>query len=1233
MGEMIGYWNFSEGSGTTVYDKSGYNSHGLMNSMDDTNWVQGVDLIDTCLYYSPGGTSRVDFGIASPLNAIGNGSFALCFWMKSHDATPNNNGLIVSKIVDANNQISVCSNGITNQLQVTLSKGGTIIITNFSAAPFDTKWHFITIVVNRDRDIVVCYLDGIEDNIIGDISSLPLDISNSGNVMLGATWSGGSPFEGFIDEVRIYKGILQYAEINYLFLNPNGKDEYYLTRDLIGFWPMDKGIEFIAYDRSGNNNHGALYTNMTSDDWVSGKNLYAIDFDGIDDHIDCGNNNVLSTLGIGDFSIAFWMKAALPISNYGSMVSKYVTATKGFVVQSNTTTNQLRVFVRETPSSAIGFNFNSTPFDEKWHFIVIVLDRTYNKVFAYIDGIKDGIEGDISSIGNDLSNDGVLCVGSATTTTLPFKGVVDEVRIYNRILSLGEIKFLFYYPNGIKPLVLDEDLQEGLIGLWRLDETTGLIANDISGYNNHGALEGMSGTEWSYGVSGNALNFDGVNDRVNFGNQFPLNSIGNGSFSISFWMKSKDTSPLNYGVIIAKWLDEDNRLNILSYGTTQKIRFGLYKNSFGATQTFDTTVFDGLWHHIIFLVDRDTDKVHCYVDGIKDNNEVDLSVLPIDSSNDASLTIGSDTGLSFPYEGFIDEVRIYNRILTYDEILFLNNYPSGVKIKPNFKSANGIELHIKSPSGELLGVLSDNNKTGEILDAEINVSKEGVGAFSFKISKNTTIPITLNTECYFYLNSVLISSGFVKEEPKGDQDAPILLVEGEGFFKRLKRENVNKSYTSQTLNFIVCDILNYYLFIGNNVGVNFNPYKINVPSLSNISIEFKDKKLDKVLARILAICNYDYNNTKYRLYVDNEKDVVIEPLSSEPVSTLIEGVDFQKPEVNIDNSKIINKIRVYRTVSGSPNSVEYIGVYNDNESQGKYGIFMSKLTFPDFVDTSTIEKIVDFIFDDRAAPQTSIKLTNLTFEEIFSFGEYRIFNRRELYWRSISDCDSFDGWDLSNLSSASASLSSSHVLTGKRSIAIETTTSSSSEYIEYTLEKYFPLPQIVRLFLYFEETAPALKITFYDEKSNSLEINVGSENLFSNQWIKYSKDIAQTTEVSNLEVNLTSIDVEDLEVDIDVSTTETLQVRRELNPGLLSVKKVRVEILSSTVGSFYIDRIDVYADMYSFHNVQLEEVKYNLSSIGLFAEINLGRRQDNIINEIQGKINENNLALQIFSKG
>lgn len=580
----------------------------------------------------------------------------------------------------------------------------------------------------------------------------------------------------------------------------------------------------------------------------------------------------------------------------------------------------------------------------------------------------------------------------------------------------------------------------------------------------------------------------------------------------------------------------------------------------------------------------------------------------------------------------------------------------------------GLQIKIFSPTNDLLTILSDTDESGRILNAKIIEKKiGGLDSFKFNISKYNDLAISQGSECYFYIQDLKFI-GRIKELPESDQSDPVLEVSGEGFYKRLEKVTINKSYTTQTLDHIVKDIANLYL---SDAGLIYNILKIDVPVVSNITIEFKDKNLFQIFNSLLNIANYDYLNNAYRFYIDNEKELVFEKLSGSMIDSLFEGYHYQSPDVSKDNSNMVNKILAFRTKSADKNSVEYVATYQDTESQGKYGIYEIKYTFPDYADTTTISNFCSFILKRRNEPQKKISLSDLLvfvgqrrfndfgvmdkgsgedgwlikktidedieltslkglFKDKLLWGKYAISNKRDSYWQIFSECDSLTGWDFAHITNTTVTIATNRCLTGNRALKIVTDSGSLNEYFEFELDTTIPLPQLVRLFIYFESTATAIKLTFYDNKSNSIDVQLGDSSTI-NQWLLLSEQINQQTENDNMLVD-DGTPNDDFIVEKTTGVETNLDLTKETNPGLLNVKKFRLTILSNTVMTFYLDHIDVYANIYKYAELFLEEIEYNLSAGAMFANASFGEKQDNVIDEIKDKIKEGDIALSIFSK-
>ncbi|MHA1302132.1 MAG: LamG domain-containing protein [Candidatus Heimdallarchaeaceae archaeon] len=971
---------------------------------------------------------------------------------------------------------------------------------------------------------------------------------------------------------------------------------------LIGYWPMDEPNGATVFDMSGEGNDGTL--EGTAPTRVTGKVKKCINFPGTDERVDCGNAPPLDRIGNGDFSISFWMKSKdeIPL-NYGYLFSKYQNSDNEIGLFSNGISVELRVYIKKG-GVLVHANFNPGPFDSIFHHVVIVVNRTTNLATVYFDAQLANIPTmDLSTLPTDCSNTGNLLWGARHDGLFPYEGLLDECRIYSYALTQEEINFLYEHPDG---------LIDGLLGYWSFNDKNGIYAFDGSAQLNDGTLEGTAPT-WVKGKSAGAINFPGTDERVDCGNNYPLNMVGYGDFSISFWMKSKDTVPLSNGCIFVKYQNFDNRLMIRSYSADNQLRANFYYSGVNVAADFNAAPFDTLWNHIVLVINRTIDKFYAYMNGIKDAVEGDISTLPFNISNTGNIAWGAyHDGSGFRYEGLIDEPRIYNRVLTEDEIKFLYEHPGGIKPQ------TGIQLKIYSISGDLIGFLSDTDSSGSLLKAEV-VEKEigGVEKFSFEIPRDYDIPISGGSECYFYINGTLWFIGYIINLPEKDQTDLILKIEGSGFSKKLTEKIINVTYITKTLSFIIDDIGTTYL--GTSVGVYYNAAKIDVPIINDISIEFKDKNLFDVFSELLKIANYDYDTTKYRWYVDNERELVFEEINTTSQETYFEGYDYQSPKVDKKGSEVVNKILAFRTKLADRFSTEYVATYQDTESQGRLGIFEKKMIFPDYADNTTIQNISNSIINQFAYPSKRVRIKDLVVTNPLSFGFYGLANKRDYYWQLLAECDTLTGWDTGNLTVTTFSVSTDKVLTGLRSLKFITADGSLGDYVEYTLDEILYFPVNLRFYIYFLTTAISVKLVFIDKDDAQVEIEAKQ---ITDEWAQIESSIEEVTDLGFMKVSDGFLKVSD----------GFMKVRHLALAGITSIKKIRIYINSNTVTTFYIDRIEASANMYKYAKLLLKQSNYTLSSLGFFVDAVFGEKVDSIITEIDQRAIDGEIALDIYAK-
>jgi len=193
----------------------------------------------------------------------------------------------------------------------------------------------------------------------------------------------------------------------------------------------------------------------------------------------------------------------------------------------------------------------------------------------------------------------------------------------------------------------------GLVSLWKFDETSGTATSDSFG-SNTGTLNNMEDVDWVTGKSGNALEFDGVDDYVDCGND---NSLNVDYITAMLWFKV-DGFTGNAG-FFAKG-DNGNRQYwawIYDANISLEIDEGPNYNYLYSLQT-------DLWYHL--TITYNGSNINTYINGTEvDNTPQSTGTILID---DDPLIIGKLPGFGH-FNGTIDEVMIFNTALTQQDII------------------------------------------------------------------------------------------------------------------------------------------------------------------------------------------------------------------------------------------------------------------------------------------------------------------------------------------------------------------------------------------------------------------------------------------------------------------------------------------------------------------------------------------------------------------------------------
>lgn len=207
-------------------------------------------------------------------------------------------------------------------------------------------------------------------------------------------------------------------------------------------------------------------------------------------------------------------------------------------------------------------------------------------------------------------------------------------------------------------------LWEDLISYWNFDEDIGNIAVDSVGSNDgtvYGAL-------WTSGKVEGALSFDGNGDYVEISDE-PFDFGSNRNFSICLWLKTTSTA---YMRVLDKSMAGTSPYtgwSVYISANTGQVSIWIKDDADKAKATTTTNCADGNWHFITAVADRDG-NLKIYHNG--NLEDTDSLVLVGNIDNNIALAIGRTMDYySQQFNGAIDEVTIFGRVLTVEEIQML----------------------------------------------------------------------------------------------------------------------------------------------------------------------------------------------------------------------------------------------------------------------------------------------------------------------------------------------------------------------------------------------------------------------------------------------------------------------------------------------------------------------------------------------------------------------------------
>jgi len=216
-----------------------------------------------------------------------------------------------------------------------------------------------------------------------------------------------------------------------------------LNTNLVSYYKLDESSGSVL-DADGSNDG----TNYGATPHVTGKINTAYDFDGIDDYIDLGSGLITEN---AEVTINVWVKSNDP-SEYSEIIGQTADSAGRQMLAIQQSSGKFRLVGCESDETQI-FVSSTTDVTTSWQMVTLVRDS--NSYDIYVNG---NYENTATWDGTDITNSNPIQIGRRGTPSsgLQFDGKIDEVGIWDRVLTSSEVTQLYNNGNGL------EYLQKGL---------------------------------------------------------------------------------------------------------------------------------------------------------------------------------------------------------------------------------------------------------------------------------------------------------------------------------------------------------------------------------------------------------------------------------------------------------------------------------------------------------------------------------------------------------------------------------------------------------------------------------------------------------------------------------------------------------------------------------------------------------------------------------------------------
>ena len=409
---------------------------------------------------------------------------------------------------------------------------------------------------------------------------------------------------------------------------------------LVGYWTFD-GADYssatVITDKSGNSHSGTLTNSPTK---TTGRWGQALDFPGSNQYVSVG------AVYNGVKTVAFWVWADSTTKNIVDLNATATIDVSSGTIRGNNFTS---------PTIYIDGIVSSTPTIDTtgWHFVAITTGTGINASAVDIGRISTGY----------------------------FDGRLDDVRMYSSELSASAVYQLYTAGNAKVNAPSEDPLSQSLRGYWKLDDGSGTNATDASGNSNTLSMTGSP--SWTTGNIGPySLDFSGSGQYLSIASPSSALDFADGaSFTITGWF-NRDTFAADHTILSSKsaqttsdgyiiWIDNNAGNDYLMFRADENGSTDAY------TLTSSTNFSSTGWHHFAVSWNESAPNAVLYIDGNAEGSASGTAFASMgDLSNTNPFSIGAETDGGLPFDGKLDDIRIYGYALSADQVKKICNTTS-----------------------------------------------------------------------------------------------------------------------------------------------------------------------------------------------------------------------------------------------------------------------------------------------------------------------------------------------------------------------------------------------------------------------------------------------------------------------------------------------------------------------------------------------------------------------------